>query len=76
MDIKVEDASNYVCPMVRIIPKRGSNDEHLGIDGQDSCLGEECMAWRWSAKMHKANGELVRLGYCGMAGLPGEVVSY
>jgi hypothetical protein len=58
MKVNVSVACTKTCPLVRIIPEKGSFAWQFGTEG-DECLGDGCMAWRWVDS---------KQGYCGMAG--------
>ena len=48
----------------------------MGMSPSPSCVGSTCMAWRWGvavkmeSKHPEKRVELVRVGYCGLAGPP------
>ena len=56
------EAQKKQCPCVQYCENAGASyDAHFAIMSQSSCIGRECMGWRWADyEGHQ--------GYCGMAG--------
>lgn len=58
MLVTEKEAESRICPM-----------EMVDAEGDSTCWGQECMAWRWFDGAEVAEDK--RRGYCGMAGVPG-----
>ena len=58
MLVTVKGAKSKICPM-------GMVDG----EGESTCYGPECMAWRWFDETDAAKDK--HLGYCGVGGVPG-----
>jgi hypothetical protein len=75
------DAKEKICPIIRRSPNEQDIDQEYG-----SCIGTQCMAWRWSEEkfyadaslpnynQNQRNADWSRRGYCGLAGIPKFVV--
>jgi hypothetical protein len=51
------EAATKWCPMVRLLP--GTPPESNLPSGVTTCIGSECMAWRWKSGSQDD-------GYCGL----------
>lgn len=41
------------------------------MENQTMCIGSTCMAWRWeNARWDSEKNEMLKVGYCGLAGKP------
>lgn len=65
-----KEASQKRCPWINT-PASVSDPGQFGsplVVAPQTCLGSECMAWRWS---HQDTGPTAEAtGFCGQAGLP------
>jgi hypothetical protein len=55
-----EEAKKRLCPQ-------------MTTDTELTCVGSNCMAWRWAQRETRMTGEdvaYVKVGYCGLAGKP------
>lgn len=59
----IEEAADKSCHVL-------INKSHDGEVWFDTCIGSDCMAWRWVGGEHLRQRKLVKLGYCGLAGKP------
>lgn len=63
-----DEATTKWCPMVRHNAYYSGNrmgDEKNNLEGICTCMGSQCMMWRWDCNVPDTND-----GYCGLAGKP------